>query len=123
MLYVSLFWSQVAQYIGEICRYLLAQPPKPTDRQHRVRVVFGNGLRAQIWQEFKDRFNVERIGEFYGATEGNANISQFICHYNMHIYCWNYFATRQKCFLEVIKVKVNFKLLNLSLLFRGGNEL
>ena len=68
---------QVAQYIGEICRYLLAQPVRPTDKQHCVRVVFGNGLRAQIWNEFKDRFNVERIGEFYGATEGNANIGKF----------------------------------------------
>lgn len=68
---------QVAQYIGEICRYLLAQPPKPSDRGHRVRVAFGNGLRPQIWEEFKTRFNIERIGELYGATEGNANISKF----------------------------------------------
>lgn len=66
----------MAQYIGEICRYLLAQPVRPSDKQHCVRVVFGNGLRAQIWKEFKERFNVERIGELYGATEGNANISE-----------------------------------------------
>lgn len=66
---------QVAQYIGEICRYLLAQPQKSVDREHKVRVAFGNGLRPQIWNEFKTRFNIERIGEFYGATEGNANIS------------------------------------------------
>lgn len=77
----SRFWDDclqnkctVAQYIGEICRYLLAQPPKPVDRQHKVRVAFGNGLRPQIWNEFKSRFNIERIGELYGATEGNANI-------------------------------------------------
>lgn len=67
------------QYIGEICRYLLAQPRKPEDRQHRVRVAFGNGLRPQIWRDFQTRFNIERIGEFYGATEGNANISKL--HY------------------------------------------
>lgn len=69
--------TQVAQYIGEICRYLLAQPHKPQDRGHRVRVAYGNGLRPQIWKEFMKRFNIERIGEFYGATEGNANISQY----------------------------------------------
>jgi fatty-acyl-CoA synthase len=74
----SKFWDDVIAtdstafcYIGELCRYLLAQPPKPTDRQHRVRVVVGNGLRPEIWQEFKDRFGIERIAEFYGASECN----------------------------------------------------
>jgi solute carrier family 27 fatty acid transporter 1/4 len=36
--------------------------------------MFGNGLRPQIWEPFQKRFNVERICEFYGSTEGNANI-------------------------------------------------
>jgi len=74
---------QVGQYIGEICRYLLAQPSRPFDRQHRVRVMFGNGLRPQIWNEFKERFGIERIGEFYGATEGNANICKWT---TVHVY-------------------------------------
>lgn len=76
----DLLWAclcQVGLYIGEICRYLLAQPSRPFDRQHRVRVMFGNGLRPQIWNEFKERFGIERIGEFYGATEGNANIREW----------------------------------------------
>lgn len=64
----------VAQYIGEICRYLLSVPPKPEDRQHNVRLMFGNGLRPQIWREFTKRFGIKMIGEFYGATEGNSNI-------------------------------------------------
>ncbi|KAF2355443.1 AMP-dependent synthetase/ligase, partial [Trinorchestia longiramus] len=64
----------VAQYIGEICRYLLNSPPSPADTQHKLRVVFGNGLRPQIWQQFQDRFAIPRVSEFYGATEGNANI-------------------------------------------------
>ena len=33
--------------------------------------VLGNGLRRDIWAEFKNRFNIEKIGEFYAATEGN----------------------------------------------------
>ena len=37
--------------------------------------MFGNGLRPQIWEEFVKRFGIEKIAEFYGATEGNANIS------------------------------------------------
>ncbi|CAH1133152.1 unnamed protein product [Ceutorhynchus assimilis] len=63
-----------AQYIGEMCRYILAVPPKPTDKEHNIRMIFGNGLRPQIWKEFVDRFNIKSVKEFYGATEGNANI-------------------------------------------------
>ncbi|CAG2120550.1 unnamed protein product, partial [Medioppia subpectinata] len=62
-------------YIGEICRYLLAQPEKPVDKQHNLRIMIGNGLRKKIWTDFKTRFNIPQIGEFYGSTEGNANVA------------------------------------------------
>jgi fatty-acyl-CoA synthase len=74
----SKFWDDVIRYdatafvyIGEICAYLLNQPPKPTDRQHRVRVICGNGLRPAIWDEFTKRFGIARVCEFYAASEGN----------------------------------------------------
>ena len=74
----SRFWDEVIGYdatafvyIGEICRYLLNQPEKDTDRKHKVRVIAGNGLRADIWDEFTTRFNIPRVFEFYGASEGN----------------------------------------------------
>ncbi|GAA2537166.1 long-chain-acyl-CoA synthetase FadD6 [Mycolicibacterium diernhoferi] len=74
----SRFWDEVIGYdatafvyIGEICGYLLNQPPKPTDRQHKVRVICGNGLRPAIWDEFTDRFGIPRVCEFYAASEGN----------------------------------------------------
>jgi fatty-acyl-CoA synthase len=74
----SRFWDEVIRYdatafvyIGEICGYLLNQPPKPTDRQHRVRVICGNGLRPAIWDEFTKRFGIPRVCEFYAASEGN----------------------------------------------------
>lgn len=74
----SRFWDEVIDYqatafvyIGEVCRYLLNQPPKPTDRAHRVRVICGNGLRPEIWDEFSQRFGIKRICEFYAASEGN----------------------------------------------------
>lgn len=74
-----------------MCRYILAVPPKPTDTQHNVRLIFGNGLRPQIWTEFVERFNIPRVAEFYGATEGNANIGtsyniSSLCLYNTHFY-------------------------------------
>ena len=80
----SKFWTDcilwnctAAQYIGEICRYLLLQPPRQADTGHTVRIMFGNGLRPNIWREFKDRFNIGTIAEFYGATEGNANVVNY----------------------------------------------
>ncbi|XP_014241638.1 long-chain fatty acid transport protein 1-like [Cimex lectularius] len=64
----------VAQYIGEICRYILCTPESEVDCAHSVRLMFGNGLRAEVWEQFVKRFGVKQIGEFYGSTEGNANI-------------------------------------------------
>jgi len=58
-------------YVGELCRYLLRQPPTPHDRDHRLRVAAGAGLRPDIWAAFQERFGIPRIVEMYGATEGN----------------------------------------------------
>ena len=71
----SQFWSDVVrwdctlfQYIGELCRYLLNAPP--SDSAHRIRMACGNGLSRDVWDEFKNRFQIPRIFEFYAATEG-----------------------------------------------------
>lgn len=64
----------VINYIGETCRYLLATAGNEFDKKHSIRVATGNGLRASIWQEFQDRFNIPLCVEFYGSTEGNANM-------------------------------------------------
>jgi fatty-acyl-CoA synthase len=58
-------------YVGELCRYLLRQPPTAHDRDHRLRVAAGAGLRPDIWTAFQERFGIARIVEMYGATEGN----------------------------------------------------
>ncbi|MGV9820953.1 long-chain-acyl-CoA synthetase [Nocardia xishanensis] len=70
------FWDEVIReqatafiYIGELCRYLLNQPARPADRQHRVRLAVGNGLRSELWEEFTERFGIRRVVEFYGASE------------------------------------------------------
>ncbi|XP_067639296.1 long-chain fatty acid transport protein 4-like isoform X2 [Eurosta solidaginis] len=64
----------IAQYIGEMARYILNTPQTEYDRKHKLRMIFGNGLRPDIWTRFIKRFNIPKVGEFYGATEGNANI-------------------------------------------------
>uniref|UniRef100_W5KGK8 Very long-chain fatty acid transport protein n=1 Tax=Astyanax mexicanus TaxID=7994 RepID=W5KGK8_ASTMX len=93
----SKFWDDcikynctIVQYIGEICRYLLNQPVRHTEQQHRVRMALGNGLRQSIWEEFMQRFNVPQIAEFYGATECNCSLGNFnnktgACGFNSRI--------------------------------------
>ncbi len=58
-------------YIGELCRYLLQTPRKPDDHRNPLVTVMGNGLRPDVWHEFKQRFGIRRIAEFYGSSEGN----------------------------------------------------
>ena len=75
----SRFWQDVAdsgatifQYIGELCRYLLANPaPVPP---HHLRLAVGNGLAADVWEAFQTRFAVPQVLEFYAATEGNFSL-------------------------------------------------
>nr|XP_056714202.1 long-chain fatty acid transport protein 1 [Euleptes europaea] len=93
----SRFWDDcvkykctIIQYIGEICRYLLNQPVREAEMQHRVRLAIGNGLRPTIWEDFTQRFRIKQIGEFYGATECNCSIANLdgkvgACGFNSRI--------------------------------------
>lgn len=74
----SNFWDDCRKYgvtaccyIGELCRYLLNQPAKDSDRDHSMRIMGGNGLRPDIWMQFKQRFGVDHMMELYGASECN----------------------------------------------------
>jgi len=75
------FWDDVVdgdctlvQYIGELARYLVNAPRNPRERAHRLRICCGNGLSADIWEEFQQRFAIPRILEFYAATEGTVSL-------------------------------------------------
>jgi len=67
-------------YIGELCRYLVNQPPHPKERTHHLRLAFGNGLRPEVWEEFVSRFGVKDVLEFYGSTEGNVSLFNYDRH-------------------------------------------
>jgi citronellyl-CoA synthetase len=58
-------------YIGELCRYLLNTPAQPDDPRNPLKKVMGNGLRPDIWMQFKQRYGISRVAEFYGSSEGN----------------------------------------------------
>ncbi len=77
----SEFWREAiefgatgATFIGEMPRFLLAQPESPEEKEHNIRRVITVGLRGNIWEEFQERFGIDRIFEFYGATETNVGI-------------------------------------------------
>lgn len=83
------FWPEVraskadiVQYVGELCRYLINAPPNPLDRAHSVTMAWGNGMRPDVWEVFRERFGIETINELYAATDGlgssfNANRGEF----------------------------------------------
>jgi solute carrier family 27 fatty acid transporter 1/4 len=64
----------IGLYIGEICRYIMAVPPKPEDTRHQIRCMVGNGLRGTIWKDFTERFKIKEMKEAYGMTEGNVSM-------------------------------------------------
>jgi fatty-acyl-CoA synthase len=83
----SHFWDDIAEenctmfvYIGELCRYLVNAEPHALERSHKLRLAFGNGLRADVWQQMVDRFAIPQVLEFYGATEGNVSMFNFDGH-------------------------------------------
>lgn len=58
--------STIIQYVGETCRYLTVAPPERDpatgenlDKKHCVRAAFGNGLRPDVWDRFKERFGID----------------------------------------------------------------
>ena len=81
----SQFWNDVRKYrattlgyVGELCRYLVDQPPSVNDNQHPVTKMIGNGLRPGAWREFKTRFGVGHICELYAASDGNIGFSNIL---------------------------------------------
>ncbi|KAF2496323.1 long-chain fatty acid transporter-like protein [Lophium mytilinum] len=86
------FWPEVSssradiiQYVGELCRYLYTAAPSPLERAHNVKMAWGNGMRPDVWEPFRERFNIPCINELYAATDGlgssfNRNHGPFTQH-------------------------------------------
>ena len=71
------FWPTVSesettiiQYVGELCRYLVNAKPHPLERKHVVEMVWGSGMRLDVWEKFRERFDIPIINELYAATDG-----------------------------------------------------
>jgi crotonobetaine/carnitine-CoA ligase len=71
----SRFWEDARRYnvthihyLGTVIPMLLKQPPKPSDTDHGVRIAWGGGCPAELWDAFSSRFKVE-LREGYGLSE------------------------------------------------------
>jgi len=71
----SAFWDAARRhhatqvhYLGGVLGLLLKQPARADDHDHSVRVAWGGGAPAHLWEPFERRFGV-RIREAYGMTE------------------------------------------------------
>ena len=120
---ISQFWEDIKKfnataftYVGEVCRYLLNQPPNPDDKENTVTTIIGNGLRPDIWKEFKQRFDITRVAEFYGASEIGRVFGNYLnfdctvgfCVYPYAIVKYDYEEekpiTNENGFMEKVKV-------------------
>ena len=78
----SEFWKNIQKYkvtytgyVGEIPRYLLNQSPSEYEKNHTLKKMMGIGLRKDIWERFKTRFQIHHIYEIYSLTEAPGLIS------------------------------------------------
>jgi fatty-acyl-CoA synthase len=77
----SRFWDDVVEwdctlfhYVGELCRYLVNSPQQRREREHRIRLCCGSGLRREVWIELQRRFRIPLVLEFYAATDGTFSL-------------------------------------------------
>jgi crotonobetaine/carnitine-CoA ligase len=71
----SRFWDDArthgathVHYLGSVLPMLLKQPPRPDDRDHKVRIAWGGGCPEPVWHAFAERFGVA-MREGYGLSE------------------------------------------------------
>jgi crotonobetaine/carnitine-CoA ligase len=60
--------ATMALLVSSMVPFLLAQPPRPADREHRIKTMVAAPLPAAMG-EFQERFGVPNLVTFYGSTE------------------------------------------------------
>ena len=61
--------ATVTNLLGVMMDFIFRQSPREGDRDHRLRVVLGQPAPAAIVEDFKRRFGIGRVLEYYGMTE------------------------------------------------------
>lgn len=68
---------------------------RDNDRDHRLRLALGLGIRPDVWVDFLQRFGDIFICECYGATEGNVGFVN---------YCGKVGAVGKENFLHKVRI-------------------
>ncbi|HEC38858.1 MAG TPA: hypothetical protein ENI29_11530 [bacterium] len=74
----SRFWDIVRKYevttfntLGSMPQYLIKQPERSNDKDHKVRVISSAACPKEIVRAFEERFNL-KLNEGYGAVDGGS---------------------------------------------------
>ncbi len=62
-------------YVGKPLAFILATPPSPKDKEHRLKLGFGNESSADDRHGFTERFGCT-IVDGYGSTEGGLSVTR-----------------------------------------------
>lgn len=109
----TILWNDIRKYkashfiyIGELCRYLNNQSPRPDDSDNPLQYILGNGMRGEYWMEFKKRFGIRKIVEVYGvATNEVADIlNQFGQIEDSNVYGVKVNGTEGRCGMVALKL-------------------
>lgn len=72
----SIFWDIVRKYevttfnvLGSMPQYLMKQPERPNDKDHKVSVIGSAAAPKELVRDFEERFDV-KLYEGYGAVDG-----------------------------------------------------
>ncbi|MFN3938742.1 MAG: AMP-binding protein, partial [Gemmobacter sp.] len=83
---VSRFWTMLAEsgatvtyLLGAMVPMLMAGPPRPEERAHRVRVALAPGVPSAAAEAFEVRTGIVPLNAF-GSTESNCVIGQTVAH-------------------------------------------
>ncbi|KAF7195490.1 Isopenicillin N epimerase component 1 [Pseudocercospora fuligena] len=111
------FWKDVHDseanafvYVGETARYLLAAPPSPLDRDHKLKAMYGNGMRPDIWLKFQERFNIPVVNEFFNSTEGMLSLLN-VCRGPFHAAHVGHHGAIQRWLLrnKIVPVEIDYE--------------
>ena len=65
------YGATITNSLGVMNDFILRQPPKPTDRDNKLRMMSALPVTEETLQQLRERFDVPKFNELYGMTEIN----------------------------------------------------